>query len=787
MWIISINKKIKIMRFNKLFSIAVLFSTAVTGSFLAQDKKKTDTTSVEVGKTTNVMLSASDNIGPRNVNIGLPAQVGGISILENGLPVVYFFWPEFPTKAWRMDATINRVQVLDLGLSAIKTGEVGVSLGTWDNLGTDKFQVKGSLNSNHFGLLKGDINFSGPLNNSGLKYTLGAYGNFDPGTFDTKGLPKYFNDRTQLYKAGLTQDYDLEGLKGSFSILYKYINFNNTSGSYAPFIWKKGGKVEELKDFKMGSKSYYQNTGKITLQDAFTGEFVERDIARDFGSESHTIDFISDNKLDNGLNLKFVGRYHRALTGVYAAFMTGFGKSNDNTKYYETEGGAEYKGDVQNVLSLASKRTPIRSFTSTLEVGRKTDNHDWSVGLNQWTYQINKFASEGVIYYQTVESDPKKLIRKDLNAATNNWENKTNDYLNQYQGFEYHNGNENKTALFFTDKWKTSDELELNFGARLELHTLNGDYQDRDAVDPNTGGKYTHLWGPKVSINKIFWNKAFMLSGIYKMPGNWGFLAEANYNEQGGHVESYTIGVDPKLKQSHIPAAGFGIFYNYINRGASFLPSLSLVSKATYLQKDEYRTTVNFAHPSGKADVKRESTSYDIQTIGWTTDIVASVVKNFDLHLLLTVQAPKYKNYSGVVNWVDKSGNALEDTAYNFSDYYVTGISKTLIEIDPSYTYKDFRIWASARYFSKQYINKPNTLELEGRWETFAGVNYKINKNLDLGVNVVNLLNDRGASGSMPDGDLVLTKEKADAKDGTLMSGSYIRPFTVEFGLKFNF
>jgi len=771
------------MRFNKLFPIAVFFSTAIVGNILAQDKKKTDTASVEVGKTANVMLSASDNIGPRNVNIGLPAQVGGISILENDLPVVFFFWPEFPTKAWRMDATINKVQVLNLGLSAIKMGEVGVSLGTWDNLGTDKFQVKGSVNSNHFGLLKGDVNLSGPLNKKGLKYTLGAYGNFDPGTFDTKALPKYFNDRMQMYKVGLTQDYGLEGLKGSFSILYKYIKFNNTSGSYAPFIWRKGGKVEELGGFKMGDKSYYQNTGKITLQDAFTGEFVERDIAKDFGSESHTVDFISNNKLDNGLNLKFVGRYHRALTGVYAAFMTGISESNDKVKY-EYIGGTPYNGKVQSVLSLASKRTPIQSFTSTIEIGRKSDSHDWNVGLNQWTYSINRFASEGVIYYQEVAPDPNKLVRKDYNEKSGAWEQKTNDHQNQYQGFEYHNGNEHKTAVYFTDKWNASDELELNFGARLEQHTLNGDYQDRDAINPNTGEKYLHLWGPKIAINRTFLNKAFMISGIYKMPGNWGFLAEANYNEQGGHVESYTIGVDPKLKQSHIPAAGFGIFYNHVNKGASFLPSISLVSKATYLQKDEYRTTVNFAHPTGKADVKRESTSYDIQTIGWTTDIVASVVKNFDLHLLLTVQAPKYKNYSGIVDW---SGAGLENTTYDFSNNYVTGISKTLIEIDPSYTYKDFRIWASARYFSKQYINKPNTLELEGRWETFAGVNYKINKNLDLGVNVVNLLNDRGASGSMPDGDLILTKEQADAKDGTLMSGSYIRPFTVEFGLKFNF
>ena len=36
----------------------------------------------------NVMLNASSNSGPREVNIGLPSSVGGITVLENDLPVV---------------------------------------------------------------------------------------------------------------------------------------------------------------------------------------------------------------------------------------------------------------------------------------------------------------------------------------------------------------------------------------------------------------------------------------------------------------------------------------------------------------------------------------------------------------------------------------------------------------------------------------------------------------------------------------------------------------------------
>ena len=67
-------------------------------------------TSAEQGGDRNVMLNAaSANAGPRNVNIGLPASVGGTTVLENDLPVVYFFWPEMPFKSWRMDGMTNGV------------------------------------------------------------------------------------------------------------------------------------------------------------------------------------------------------------------------------------------------------------------------------------------------------------------------------------------------------------------------------------------------------------------------------------------------------------------------------------------------------------------------------------------------------------------------------------------------------------------------------------------------------------------------------------------------------
>ncbi|MFT4170872.1 MAG: hypothetical protein QM653_17270 [Dysgonomonas sp.] len=728
-----------------LLTFAVLFVDAN-----AQNTAKSDSTKVTVseqGNDRNVMLNAaSANAGPRNVNIGLPASVGGTTVLENDLPVVYFFWPEMPYKSWRMDAMTNGVKLLDLGQTAINIGDVGFSVGTYDNLGTDKFQGNIALNSNHFGLLNGTANVSGAIT-KGLKYSVGAFVNYDPGTYkvNKNNIDRYFNDQTQLYKIALTKDYSFDGGIGSISAFYKYADSKSMSmQQYAPYKYHLDGSVSELDGFKIGSDNYIASQ-KFTVKDAATGAIVERDALKDYGSQSHTLDLIGKNKFNNGLNFNYIVRLHSAKSGLYLPIMTGISEET-----YTDANGVSKTGNLQGVMALASKRTPLKSLTSLFEIGKKSGRHDWKIGLNQWLYDVDQFTTEGVIYKQTVEANPKRIEGSEI-----------------YGVAEYHDGTENKTALFFTDKWDVSDVITLNAGARFEYQSLRGNYiNNNDKVDG-----IPYLSNKKTNIEKDWFNKAFMLSGVYKMTKSFGLLGEVTYNEQAGHLENYSAGNEPNLKKSKIPGAGFGLFYNH--------SLFSLVSKATYIKRNEYRSTVNFTSASGT--VARPTVSYDIQTLGWTTDVVATPFKNFNLHLLLTMQAPKYKNYSGTINF----GNG-ETVDYNFNDNTVTGVSKVLIEIDPSYQWNNLRLWASARYFSKEYANLTNSLSFKGRWETFAGANYNLNKSVEFSATVVNLLNQRGAQGTISGADLY-TADEAKNMEGAILSGTYIRPFTVEFGVKYKF
>ena len=109
------------------------------------------------------MLNASSNSGPRDVNIGLPGSVGGITILENDLPVVYLFWPELPNKTWRQSVSLQRTGLLKMDELASTMGDLGFAVNSYTQTGTEKFQVKGKLTGSHFGWFQGDLNVSGPI------------------------------------------------------------------------------------------------------------------------------------------------------------------------------------------------------------------------------------------------------------------------------------------------------------------------------------------------------------------------------------------------------------------------------------------------------------------------------------------------------------------------------------------------------------------------------------------------------------------------------------------------
>ena len=169
---------------------------------------------------------------------------------------------------------------------------------------------------------------------------------------------------------------------------------------------------------------------------------------------------------------------------------------------------------------------------------------------------------------------------------------------------------------------------------------------------------------------------------------------------------------------------------------------------------------------------------YGIGTLGFTFD--GSIhFGGFSLHARATWQDPRYKNYRNEFVFSDGSVSVIDYTGKT-----VTGISKLMIEFDPSFSWKFFKVWASARYYSRQYVSRTNLAYFNGHFETFAGAQFMIGKHNRINLNVVNILMDQGAKGSI---DIADTIEDASALQGLVMAGSYIRPFTVDLSYTFSF
>lgn len=768
----------------RVLQMALLFliGIALPGFAQKDNSQKKDTTAVKInsGDNRNIMLNAADSRGPREVNIGLPATVGGTTVLENGLPVVYYFWPEMPTSAWRADASIGKMGTMKMGEVAITTGDVGFAVNSFTRLGSDTHKVFGEFTVNHYGMTKTSANLSGPISKAkGWYYTASALVNLDPGNYNIKF--RTWEDNTQIYRAGISKRW---GKKADINLLYKFA-YSSAMTNYGPFIYKKGGEVKEYDGFKLGQDSYYPVDGKVVIKDLFSDTYRTKDYSKgDPYTHSNTIDLFGNYNFDNGMKLNYVFRYHdaRSITASYRQQSVIENNSSEKERYVYVGTNEKYSGKyIQTGVAKFSERpVPVRSFTSKIELSKQSGNHSWRIGFNEWYYRVKKFTDNSVTYLQEVAAQPRRLEKQLYDEDSNTWKAEQKNSKDGFYGFNssigYHDGQENRTAIYLMDNWKVNRNWDMGAGMRLTLYSIWGNYLPyRNTRDENKK-PVSYAMDP-VKFDETWLLKTFTFNTVYKITKKFGALAEFTYNEDRPRLENYSGADITRLKNSAIPMGQVGLYFND--------DKFSVVSSFNYANKSNYQKRLTLTNPTDLSNNKQETTYYDIETLGWTTDIVTKPFKNFNLHFLLTIQSPKYKNYSGSFAFDDKKnpGSSI-NVPYDYDGKIVNGISKVLMEIDPSYQWNKLRIWASARYFSKQYANLYNVLYFKSRWETFAGVSYKQNKHLDYSLTVVNPLGQKGAKGGISGSDMI-----KEVKDGytTVMSGSYIRPFTVEGKIRFNF
>lgn len=775
---------------NRMKAVVLLLALACVNGYAQENnssKGEDGSTSKEEGNR-NVMLNAASANGPREIQIGLPSA--DVNVLENGIPVTYATNPHSVNSLWRADASLSHVGLLKISETAITTGNIGYAVNSFTQLGEKGFHGTLNYKTNHFGMQEVSLNLNGSLAKDWF-YSGSIYQDFDPGTFKIKSTP--FQDRTQIYKFALTKKYNDN--RGELTAIYHYSNSHpvyNYATQSAPFVYVGDGSVREFGDFALGTTSYLPVDNEMVYRDMRTGELEKTnlyDASQNRGSE---FTLMNNYTWDNGLNWKTVMKYDHSLGSLVYQTPMSLDQNEAGINYlYEAVDGSmqPYTGEyVQSRMSCLN-RGFIDSFMFTTELSRKVNNSTWRLGLNEWYYDVD-YTSSTTMYDQSVPMDGSYPVRL-YNADYATYSGRTYAGSGCYYDFnknasEYYKGHENKLALYFTHDWDITDKLNLYYGARLEYQALRGE----NAAVTNANGEYVGRFanyylgatapdGTKIaptSMSYDWLNYALTAAVTYKLTKEFGFTGDFTYITQHPKIENFAPATLPNTDKISVPLGRAGIYYNN--------EWLSLTSLFSYISKTNNNSTLNLQHKTaaGQTEIMAAPLNYDIKTLGWTTDVVARPFKGFDLHFLFTYQKPTYKKYETSVTFSDGYVGSI-----NATGNIVAEIPEVIVEIDPSYMItKDLKIWTSFRYFSKTYANINDAYYFNGRWETFGGLNWQVNKKLALGCTVVNFLNQTGAKGSIAGAELI-EKEDAGQYAGHVMAGSYIRPFTVEFSASLKF
>lgn len=743
--------------------LLLLMVTGLVSAPVAANNSQNEKDSVVVGKVEgserNVMLNASDATKPREIQIGLPSE--DVNVYENGLPAVYSSAVHRLQYHWRSDASLGEVGLMSPSESAIRTGNIAYAVNSFSKLGQKEF--KGVLNyqANHFGLQQFDVNVTGGIGSKWL-YSGSVYQIFDPGSFDVK-FDEYA-DRTQIYRAGLTRLFDNN--RGKITLQYKYAYSRNHGNELnaAPFIYVGDGSIKEIPGFTPGLSSYGPQSGEIEYMDVMDGKMKTANLRDLADNRSHEVALLTDYAFDNGWKWTLNMKYMNAPEANYIDFGGSTISELDGTEGYTLD-GQPYSGLVEG------RRTwlhfgKVRNFLVTSELEQRLGNHRLRLGLNEWYYHLD-YHSSSFQWTGTVQEYPEILLDKDGN---------------RFRGFnelspEYTVGYENKLALYLTDNWQITPKLNFYYGGRLEYYRMSADqiaharYSGFHIGDVAPDGEV--ITPARVVKDKL--NYAATAQLTYNITKQFGATADGTVATRFPRINEYagTGPTEEQYKRVTIPLIRGGLFYKN--------SWLDLTSMVTYIAKTNNIDQQNLTKP-GTTEGKTVLLIYDIQTLGWTTSAEITPFKGFHLHALFTYQKPVYKNYNASVTFSDGS-----EMGVNANNMIVKEIPQILVELDPSYNItKDLRLWLSFRYFGKTYANLQEALYFNGRWETFGGINWKANKYLDLGVSVVNFLNQKGAKGTISGSELI-TKEEAGKYAGCYMSGTYLRPFTVEFKMGINF
>lgn len=719
-------------------------------------EEKSDTVVFEKERRSNqnVLLNASSATQPRFISLGMPQW--GTHIMEDGLPCSTYsdYFPGF--WSWHSGLGTESMQVTTLDESALQLGEAGFFASSTSKTGAERLEAQVDYTLNQYGRNVIDVLVATPLKN-GWGLSLNAMQDLDRGSNHLDA--SYLQQHIKYYKAGVQKKFENGIFKGTYQYMDSYI-FNDTFG---PFIFVGDGSVKSYDGFSLGHDQYLPPTPTFDYIDVKTGEKRTKSFSRDCGIPMHTatlsLDYLLpyDIQLEARTHLK-VGRCDLAEPSLSSIDRV---IASDGYTYMD---GTPYVGYVQTRYMTYHDAKYLDNLT-TLILKKQFNAHSAQVGANIWITKSCDYGATNNFAYEA-KADPQSL------------------YYHGQQYFVYNtsalycDGRQSRLAIFGQDQWAILPQLNVRAGVRLEYSGIRGNASNNVGGDTNNtripGWNLTMLNVTKTPMDTDMLNGAFTLVGTYRLNDAISFEANAIATQQHSEMWQYYDAAFPSQtpRRTYLLRAGV----NYKNNW------LDLQSLLTYNRRSGNYNTALWTHeltqaaggfPAGYNETLFVPSLYGMHGFGWTTDVLAKSSNGFSFHGLLTVRAPRYRNYKFTPSFSDGYSQT-----FDFSGKSITTTPAVELELEPSYEWEKWRVWLSARFYSKQYVNITNSLYFNPRWETFAGVDFTLNKHLAFSLNVVNLLNQKGASAGIQEASLATD---ASAYSNYLTSGTFIRPFTLEF------
>ncbi len=763
------------MRNNLLFLAAVTSMLSMSNSMAQTENKTQAQTQATDSKASNMMLNAASDDGkPRDINIGLPSDIATTGMMENGFAASYDQQSQFGNTVWRQDGSFSKVQSISLWENAIKNGTVGVAVNTLSGRGQE--QTKGAVGyqTNTFGLIRANAKIGGALSKkNGLYYQLSGFANLDPGT--QRAQFSRFTDKTFIFRGFLNKKYNAGQIGVQYKFAYSAVcaQWNNN-----PYIYHEDGTVSEYNGLAIGTTSYIEKTGEAHPYDPFTGKQKTVDILDAMASKSHVIDILGDHKWGNGMKLDYMARLHMAESGFcnpnYGTVFTSNISSVTDRYVYVSDPTQVYNGAIQKGQMAFSEAWDKLGFAARAELSQTIGKHSWYAGLTAFGLDAKDAYRSVYATYATIENNPSALIHQKSTDGGLTWTNGTSDAYgceNPNSALQYYDGLDSKFAFYLGDTWKLHKKFTLSLAARLQWSHIDGFWAPAagrvKVSDPGVNYKISTInKDAREAFTDDDLQKSFVGNAVWNAFPGGGFSVDAMYVETGINLSSFAQQTKSQVQGSKVNALSAGIFYKnkYID----------VTSKINYISRDKNLFSGNFEHPEDRTIIERAVINYDVKTLGWTTDMNIKPFKGFNLHFLLTLQNPEYGDFKFTIG---ESVN--KPYTFDFTGLTVRNVSKCLIEIDPSYKFSKFRVWGSARYYSKSYACFSNALYFASRWETFAGIDYNPTKNITFNLQAVNLLGETGAKGNIS-GANTISKEEANKYYDQPLAGTFLRPFTIE-------